>query len=523
MDQMAAQKAWWHNSALLWILVFCSAVPLLWPAIPPLVDLPAHMGRYYIQSEIGHSPFLKHYYDFNWALTANLGVDLLVFAMTPLLGVELATKAVVIVIPTMTAMAMLMIAREVHGRLPPTAFFALPLAYNFPFMMGFVNYSMAMALALVALWLWIKLANRIKLRAITAIVFSFAIWISHFIGWAALGLMILSYELAKNLKEGRTVFAAARSTIVSCLPLALPLVLLFWQASGETALFGWLDWKEKMKWFAMLFRDRWITLDILSSIVIAVLLLLTLIRRFLKIEMTLAAPALALIAAHLILPIAIFGCYFACVRFAPYAVALMILSISPSAKLAPNRQSALAAIGLAFFAMRLTATTWSLALSNVQYEDHLAALDHVEQGRAIISFVGRHCENDPDNWNRTRLSHLTGIAIVRKEAFINDQFDGQGAQLLDVHYPQAGTFETGNREVSQNGDICANDAPRQLNEALAQVPKAAFDYLWLMDVPRNTWPKDNDDYELMWHTDRGALFKIAKAPGASALTSSARP
>jgi hypothetical protein len=68
------------------------------------------------------------YYDYHWAPIGNLGVDLLVIPLGPLLGLEPAVKLIVLLIPPMTVAGFLWVAREVHGRLPPTALFALPFA-----------------------------------------------------------------------------------------------------------------------------------------------------------------------------------------------------------------------------------------------------------------------------------------------------------------------------------------------------------------------------------------------------------
>jgi hypothetical protein len=40
-------------------LVLLCALPLLWPDIPPLVDLPGHMGRYRVQLDLANSPELQ--------------------------------------------------------------------------------------------------------------------------------------------------------------------------------------------------------------------------------------------------------------------------------------------------------------------------------------------------------------------------------------------------------------------------------------------------------------------------------
>src|SRR5919112_594789 len=61
--------------------ILAAAIPLLYPAIPPLVDLLGHMGRYRVELDLSHSPWLSHYYGFQWAAIGNLGVDLLVMPL----------------------------------------------------------------------------------------------------------------------------------------------------------------------------------------------------------------------------------------------------------------------------------------------------------------------------------------------------------------------------------------------------------------------------------------------------------
>src|SRR3546814_5345227 len=70
-------------------------------------------------------------------------------------------------IPALTVSGLLWIAREVHGRVPATALFALPIAYSYPFHFGFANFALSMALALNAYAFWLRLGrqNRIGLRA----------------------------------------------------------------------------------------------------------------------------------------------------------------------------------------------------------------------------------------------------------------------------------------------------------------------------------------------------------------------
>ncbi|RZM05837.1 MAG: hypothetical protein EOP67_75925, partial [Sphingomonas sp.] len=165
--------------------VLAAAIPLLWPEIPPIVDLPGHMGRYRVQLDRGMHPWLSDWYSFKWALIGNLGVDLLVEPLAPLVGLEVAVKLIVISIPMLTVAGLLWIAREVHGRIPATALFALPLAYGYPVQFGFVNFALSMGVGLCMFGLWLRMARRgqIRWRAALFVPLSCVLWVVHTFGW----------------------------------------------------------------------------------------------------------------------------------------------------------------------------------------------------------------------------------------------------------------------------------------------------------------------------------------------------
>jgi hypothetical protein len=67
---------WWERRWFLALVVLATMVPLIYPPVPPLVDLLGHMGRYRVELDLDHSSFLQQYYDYHWAAIGNLGVDL---------------------------------------------------------------------------------------------------------------------------------------------------------------------------------------------------------------------------------------------------------------------------------------------------------------------------------------------------------------------------------------------------------------------------------------------------------------
>jgi len=141
---------WWQRPALLAGLVVLFALPLALATIPPLIDLPAHMARYHVGATLADSPDLRRYFTFSWRFMPNLGVDIPVIALAPLIGLEPAARLVVTIIPALAAAAMLLVARSAHGRVPATALIALPLVFAYPMIFGFVNACLAVALAFLA-------------------------------------------------------------------------------------------------------------------------------------------------------------------------------------------------------------------------------------------------------------------------------------------------------------------------------------------------------------------------------------
>ena len=323
-------KAWWETRWFVAAMILLAAVPLLYPPVPPLVDLLGHMGRYRVELDLATSPWLHRYYDFDWSIMGNLGVDLLVYPLGKLIGLEPAVKLIVISIPMMTVAGILWVAREVHNRLPPTVMLALPLAYGHHFLFGFVNYALSAALALLAFGLWLRLGRlkRYRLRALLFVPISVAIWLCHAFGWGLLGLLAFSADAVRNHDEGRGWFRSAFRAGLHAAVLALPLLLMIaWREGGGGFTGDWFNWKDKWYSVQTVLRDRWRTWDLASVAALGVVYLFALIHPRLALSRMLTFTALVLAAAFLLLPRIIFGSAYADMRLMPFVVAVALLGI----------------------------------------------------------------------------------------------------------------------------------------------------------------------------------------------------
>ncbi len=73
------------------ILLAVSLSPLLFVAIPAMVDYPNHLARMYILASVG-TPAANPFYQTAWALYPNLAMDLVIPQMARVTGVENATR-----------------------------------------------------------------------------------------------------------------------------------------------------------------------------------------------------------------------------------------------------------------------------------------------------------------------------------------------------------------------------------------------------------------------------------------------
>ncbi|TVV75646.1 hypothetical protein [Sphingomonas solaris] len=511
---------WWSDRRYLLLLVALSAVPLLWPSLPPLTDALGHLARYHVEMAIDTSPWLHRYYAFHWALLGNLGVDLLVIPLSALVGVQLAVKLIAIAIPTLTAAGLLLVAREAHGgRVPPTAAFALPLAYGFPFQFGFLNHTLSMALALLAFALWLRLgrAGRYRLRAGLFLAIAPLIWLAHVFGWGVLGLLCLAAELARDRQGGGSRWHALWRAPIAVLPLAPPLILMaLWRSGAVAGMTGdWFNFTAKLAYFAASLRDRWFAFDVGSVLLLTGLILAALFRRGgLRFQHMLALAALILFIAYLLLPRILLGSAYADMRLIPYVLAIAVIAIRPredARRIAP----VLAVAALAFFGVRTAATTVNFIGYDRAYSRQLAALDVVPPGSRILVLVSLQCQG---SWVTTRMDHLGSQAIVRRDAFVNGQWVMPGAQLLQVTYKAAGRFATDPSQLLRPL-ACRGHGEPIFEDTLKNFPRAAFDYFWLIDMPPERWPHEPDLIPV-WHGARGVLYRVRHDPAQPGLRAS---
>ena len=126
--------------------------------------------------------------------------------------------------------------------------------------------------------------------------------------------------------------------------------------------------------------------------------------------------------------------------------------------------------------VRLVGTTVSTTIAWQHQRRQLEAVDHIPRGARVVVMVWDRCEQ----WRLRRSDHLGSLALVRKEALVNDQWPLVGSSLLTVDYPPAKWFRADPSQIVRDPG-CKHEG-WTIDLALRALPKKAFDYLWLLDM-----------------------------------------
>jgi hypothetical protein len=158
---------------------------------------------------------------------------------------------------------------------------------------------------------------------------------------------------------------------------------------------------------------------------------------------------------------------------------------------------------LIFVVVRLGSNAVSLARAADDQQAKLTAIDHIPMGARVATFVGLPCGT---SWALARNSHLGAMVMVRREGFSNDQWLIEGVNLLDLKDKAPGYFAADpSNIVRPNG--CPDKIHRTIDASLAEVPRDAFDYIWLVDIAPDD-PKLTEGMQPLWRGPGSILYRL---------------
>jgi len=107
-------------------------------------------------------------------------------------------------------------------------------------------------------------------------------------------------------------------------------------------------------------------------------------------------------------------------------------------------------------------------------------------GARVVFFSVKPCRT---RWALAPLDHLSGAAMARRDAFVNDQWQQPGVNPLKVSYPAAEPFVRDPSHLVVREECKESRSRVRLSTALAKLPRGAFTHIWIVgEIPKTVTP-----------------------------------
>src|ERR1041385_3510940 len=223
------------------------SVPIWTHPVPPLSDYINHLARMNAMATLPHDPQLANFYEIQWQIIPNLTMDLIVPLLAKAMKIYLAGQVFVVAMFALIISGTLVLNRALIGRWSALPLFAIPLLYNYVFLVGLMNYIFGIGVALWALAGWIVVRQRVWLvRILLSTACVVVLFFCHLSALGIYGIGVLSFEAYRLWDRRREPwplrvadFAASGTPFLAAVPLL--------DASPTMELAGKMWWDQRGK------------------------------------------------------------------------------------------------------------------------------------------------------------------------------------------------------------------------------------------------------------------------------------
>lgn len=494
---------WWQAHWFWALLAFVAVVPFLVSPLPPLGDLYSHIGRYHVMLDQGRSPFLHKYYAFEWQLVPNMGQDLLVFVVGQWLGAERAAFLLCALMPPATVLLIRHLSIACHGAVQPTAILALPFAYSFTFLSGFMNFHTGLIAAFSTVLLWLKLKKSYSpARFATLAALAPIVWVFHIAAWAILVVIVMALEAAGLFERYRFNLAAFirhgwPTAVAVVWPIGLSLLMA---RSAPVFTAAWpLGDIVYLKAIFLLFplRNENAAFDVFSVYILFATPVVLLLKKRLRIAVGFGFAAAVLFLLYLLTPTDLMNGFYADLRLLPVIWIFALVAMRPL--LSARHTTFMVLAGLALFSARMSMTSYGWLARGTALDKDLGALAHLPRGARVA-------QASPDlvciAWENTALTHFASFAIFRRDAFVNTEWIIPGAQIMKPIYLPGSPYNVPPRMTYED----CQGVP--IGQWLEDLPRDRFDFVWLFKFQPT--PASRKWLKPVFSGPNGSLYRIVR-------------
>lgn len=238
--------------ALWWILLLGLCALLLMPLwlvdVPPLMDYPNHLARLFVLTHGAGDVHLSRFYEPQWAVIPDLGIDVLGLMLLPWLSVHVAGRIIVGVVLLLPVLGAVAYGSAMAGRRSWWALGSVQVAFHQSFLLGFLNFNAGMGLALLLAAIWVRWRDHYpRWIILVALLGGVGLFFCHLMGVVFFAILAGAHEMAwiyRHRRHGGRVIALRIGA--SALVFSGPLILFGLSSlAREASQPGFLSLSEK--------------------------------------------------------------------------------------------------------------------------------------------------------------------------------------------------------------------------------------------------------------------------------------
>jgi hypothetical protein len=486
------------------------SIPIWTHPLPPLSDYINHLARMQVIATLSKNPQLAKFYELDWQVIPNLTMDLIVPLLAHVMKIYLAGQVFMVAMFALIVSGTLALNRALVGRWSVMPLFAIPLLYNYVFLVGLMNYIFGIGVALWALAGWIAVRERVwPIRFALSTGSVLMLFFCHLSALGIYGIGVLSFELWR-LWERRVEPWPGRLVdfVASGLPFLAAVPLLFASPTMQLMSAVYWDQRGKIDGLTYVFVDYSDIAAFALMAVMAASLVWAIRHRVLRFHPLVFVLIVVGGAVYFALPRVMFDTYMTDQRV-PLGVVFMLFACGDLELRRRLVRRAALIILTVLIAGRLIEIdyTWS-QLSDSTSELRSSVRRIAPGSKVFVAYADR--SSSGDDVRDLGLVHAACIAMIERSALVTTAFTVAGKQVMHVR-PEYRDFAdvTDGVPPSVSQLMVAADHPQSYMPAF-WLNWTKFDYLYVLFTEDDAPNPDPAHLKLVADGDRFQLYRIVK-------------
>jgi len=491
-------------------LTLLISIPIWTHPLPPLSDYVNHLARMHVIATLANNPQLAHFYEIDWQVIPNLTMDFIVPMLARVINVYLAGQVFMVGMFALIISGALVVNRALIGRWSVFPLMAMPLLYNYVFLVGLMNYIFGIGVALWALAGWIALRDRAwPMRFALSTACSVMLFFCHLSSLGIYGVGVLSFEIWR-LWERRAEPWPDRIVdfVASGLPFLAAAPLLY--ASPTMQLVSGTHWEQHGKIDGLMYAISDYS-DIAAFTLITLLvgtIVWTIRHRVLRFHPLIYVLLGVGGMVYMALPRLMFDTYM-CDQRVPIGVAFMLFACGDLELRRRIVRRAFMVVLIVMIGARLIEIDLNWSQLSDSTSEFRSSVRRIKPGSMVfVAYSDR--SSFGDDIRDLGLVHAACIATIERSALVTTLFTVEGKQVLHTRpkfHDFADIRDGTPPSVSQL--LVAGERPLPWMPAFwRNWPK--FDYLYVLFTEDEAPNPDPSRLKLIADGDRFQLYKIIK-------------